>query len=122
MAPEQVAGERSIDHRADLYALGIIAYELLTGNIPFVRATRQALMTAQLTERPAPIVARRPETPAPLNTLVLQLLAKRAEDRPASATEVLTRLDAISPTTTQAPSFSRAGRWARTLFNSVTPE
>jgi eukaryotic-like serine/threonine-protein kinase len=88
MAPEQAAGEKSVNHRADLYALGVIAYELLAGAPPFTGPTRQALMTAHLAERPRPLSTYRRDVPKALEALVMRLLAKQAADRPASAADV----------------------------------
>jgi serine/threonine protein kinase len=67
MAPEQVAGDASMDHRADLYALGLISYEMLTGSHPFAGRTTQSIAAAHLTETPPAPTARRPDIPAALS-------------------------------------------------------
>jgi serine/threonine-protein kinase len=88
MSPEQTVGERSIDHRADLYALGVMAYELLAGVVPFTGGSLQALVTAHLASRPAPLATHRRDVPPALEALVMHLLEKLAANRPASAAEV----------------------------------
>jgi serine/threonine-protein kinase len=98
MSPEQAAGERSIDHRADLFALGVIAYELLTAVTPFTGKTRQALITSQLAKRPAPLAVHRRDVPRPLEALVMRLLEKKRGDRPASASEVSALLAVVATT------------------------
>ncbi len=104
MAPEQAVGE-SVDHRADLYAWGLIAYELLSGAHPFGRhITPQQLITAHLTEAPAPVTGRNPAVPPALAALVMQCLEKDPARRPASAAVLLTALDTVA---TPAPSQER---------------
>jgi serine/threonine-protein kinase len=95
MAPEQMIGDGTMDHRVDLYALGLIAYELLTGAHPFTGRTAHALATAQLTERPAPLPERRADVPPAIASLVMQLLAKNPEARPESAGDVLRVLEGV---------------------------
>jgi eukaryotic-like serine/threonine-protein kinase len=96
MAPEQATGDGSIDHRADLYSLGAMAYEILTGELPFPRATPQAVMVAHAIERPTPLSARRPDLPPPLSGLVMRLMEKRPPDRPQTAEEVIRALDGVA--------------------------
>ena len=110
MAPEQAVGD-AVDHRADLYAWGLLAYELLTGAHPFSRhTTPQTLITAHLTEPPPPFSAAAQVPPA-LATLVLRCLEKDPERRPASATEILTALDTVTtPVQPVAPRATRAPR------------
>ena len=96
MAPEQVAGDSTVDHRADIYAVGILGYELLTGRPPFTEGGSQAVLSAHRTEMPAPLAALRPEVPAPLAALVMQCLAKSPEQRWHSADELVRELDALA--------------------------
>jgi serine/threonine-protein kinase len=93
MAPEQVAGDPALDHRADLYSLGIVAYEMLMGAPPFSGRTPQQVLAAHLTERPAPIATRRYDVPAKLVELIERLLAKDPADRPKAAIEVARLLE-----------------------------
>jgi serine/threonine-protein kinase len=95
MAPEQVAGDPQAGAPADIYALGCVAYELLTGLPPFAGMPLQRVLAAHLTETPRPVRDLRPETPPPLASLVMQCLAKQTADRPANATAVLQTLDTI---------------------------
>ena len=100
MAPEQAAGDPATDHRADLYALGCIAYELLAGAPPFANRTPHQLFVAHMTEVPAPLAATRPDVPHLLAQLVARCLEKDPDARPQSARAVLTALDGIGFTTT----------------------
>jgi serine/threonine-protein kinase len=87
MAPEQAAGD-PVDHRVDLYALGCVAYELLTGGPPFKGDSAREVIAAHLADDPEPVSERRAGVPPALATVVMQLLAKRPSDRPESAEEV----------------------------------
>ncbi|MEO3807964.1 DNA translocase FtsK [Sphaerisporangium sp. B11E5] len=94
MAPEQSGGEP--DERSDLYSLGCLLYEMATGETPFDGSVWQ-LMHRHATEEPTPPSAIRGDVPSLLEELILQLLAKKPEDRPQSAEEVAERLRAMRP-------------------------
>jgi serine/threonine-protein kinase len=98
MAPEQIAADPNVDQRADLYAFGCMAYELLGGEPPFAGRPAPAVLAAQVSEVPESIAKRRPNTPAQLAELIAQCLEKRPADRPRDATEVLRALDAVALT------------------------
>ena len=83
MAPEQVAGDPNLDHRVDLYALGCMAQELLTGKAPFADRTPQKMLAAHLSEAASPVRSLRPDCPVQLAKLVERLLQKDPADRPA---------------------------------------
>ncbi|MEO5588205.1 MAG: serine/threonine-protein kinase, partial [Gemmatimonadaceae bacterium] len=96
MAPEQLAGDPSADHRIDIYAVGLLAYELLTGESPFTGPSPQATMAAQLTRDPEPLYICCPDVPPPLSAIIMQCLAKTPEQRPPSAEALMAALDAIT--------------------------
>ncbi|MDE3053732.1 MAG: serine/threonine protein kinase, partial [Gemmatimonadota bacterium] len=96
MAPEQAAADPATDHRADLYAFGCMAYELLTGRPPFAGKTPQRLLAAHMGETPEPILALRPDAPPELAGVVMRCLAKDAADRPQSAAEIVRVLDTVT--------------------------
>ena len=96
MAPEQLAGDPDADHRVDLYAVGLLAYELLTGESPFASTSPQATMAAQLTRTPEPIHLSRPEVPFELSRIIMRCLEKSPENRPPSAEALLADLDAVT--------------------------
>ena len=95
MAPEQSAADPAADHRVDIYAFGVVAYEVLTGMPPFVARNPQALIAAHATEPPTPLLSRRPATPPVLSSLVMRCLAKRPADRPRSAEEIVRILESV---------------------------
>jgi pimeloyl-ACP methyl ester carboxylesterase len=97
MAPEQAAADPHVDHRADLYAWGVVAYEALSGRHPFAdRTTPGALLAAHLTERPAPLATLLPELPAAVADVVMRCLEKDPGARPRDAGELLAALDVTS--------------------------
>ena len=93
MAPEQIAADPGADHRVDLYALGVMAYEMLTGATPFHDRPPQSLLAAHLTEAPVPVGELRPGLPVALCNLVMRCLAKAPDDRPSDASAILAALD-----------------------------
>src|ERR1044071_9814668 len=95
MAPEQLAGEASADHRVDLYALGLLGYELLTGHAPFRAPSPQAMLAAQLTREPEPVRNLRADTPPALAALLARCLEKDPARRPPSAEAALEVLRTI---------------------------
>ena len=96
MAPEQLAGDPAADHRIDIYALGLLAYELLNGRSPFAATTPQRVLAAVLTQDATPLIEVRPDVPRSLSEIVMSCLSKEPEDRPASARAVLAALDTFS--------------------------
>jgi serine/threonine protein kinase len=93
IAPEQSAGEETLDHRADLYALGVVAYEMITGHPPFANRNPQVVMLAHRTQAPTPILEKRAETPKHLAELVMRCLAKAPSDRPPNGEAIVVALD-----------------------------
>jgi len=103
MAPEQAAGDPNIDARADIYAFGAMAYEMLTGRPPFSGMAPHQMLAAHVTEPVVPITDRRPTLPPVLGDLVMACLAKNPADRPQSATELLQALEGMAtPSGSQA--------------------
>ncbi len=96
MAPEQLAGDIAADHRIDIYALGLLAYELLKGRSPFAATTPQRVLAAVLTQDPPPLIDVRGDVPRRLSEIVMSCLSKEPDDRPQSARELLTSLDSFS--------------------------
>jgi serine/threonine-protein kinase len=118
MAPEQAAGDPNTDHRADLYALGIVGYEMLVGTPPFHGRAPQQLLAAQLTEAPPPIATRRYDVPQALAALIMRLLEKEPANRPKNAAEVARTLEdpaVVSGTFLSLPA-PKSGRPKRVLW------
>jgi serine/threonine-protein kinase len=125
MAPEQAAGESNIDQRVDIYALGVLGYELVSGRTPFTGRTSQEVLAAHVTQPPEPLCARRPACPPGVESVIMKCLAKRPADRWQTADELLAELEPLAtpsggttptatrPVTTVAPAARPAarGRW-----------
>lgn len=94
MAPEQAQG-LTVDHRVDLFSLGCVLYQMISGVSPFARKDILSTLRALEMETPEAPALRAPETPGPLSDLAMKLLAKKPDDRPQSAEAVLATLEAI---------------------------
>ncbi len=108
MAPEQAAADPHVDHRADIYAVGATAYEMLSGRPPFLGHNPQAVLSAHVTQTPDPVTAHRETVPPALNELIMRCLQKKAADRWQRADDMAPILDSmltpsggVTPTGTQ---------------------
>ena len=81
MSPEQAVGDKEIDGRSDLYSLGVVAYQMLTGRVPFTAGNSMALLMKHVTETPRPIAELRPDAPKAMREAIERALAKAPEDR-----------------------------------------
>jgi len=98
MAPEQISADPDVDHRADLYSLGCVAYEMLVGEPPFAGVGPTALLRAHLVQNPELVSAKRADVPEALCMLIAGLLAKDPANRPPTARDVLAILDGAAMT------------------------
>jgi tetratricopeptide (TPR) repeat protein/tRNA A-37 threonylcarbamoyl transferase component Bud32 len=96
MAPEQAVADPKIDHRADLYALGVMGYEMVAGRTPFDGMTPQQALAAHVTRAPDSLGERVPGCPAPLAALIMRCLEKRVDDRPQTAAELVPLLEGVT--------------------------
>ncbi len=96
MAPEQAVADPKIDHRADIYALGVMGYEMVAGRTPFDGMTPQQALAAHVTRTPPPLTDRVPTCPSGLAALIMNCLAKQREERPQTAAELVPLLQAAA--------------------------
>ena len=123
MAPEQAAGDPHVDQRADIYAVGAMAYEMLSGQPPFT-GNPQAVLAKHITEAPTAVTTHRSTVPPALSEIILRCLAKKPADRYQQADELIPQLDALltpsggmTPTTAQpAIAVSKSRRKALLLI------
>ena len=99
MAPEQAMGDRNVDHRADIYALGAVTYEMLAGEPPFTGPTSQAIVAKVITTDPVPLVEKRRSVPPHVDAAVMTALEKTPADRFATASEFASALTNQTPVT-----------------------
>src|SRR6185312_6170401 len=131
MAPEQARGERDLDARVDLYACGVIFYEVLTGRRPFTASNYNALLVQILSASPRPARDLRPALPVGFSEVIDKAMARRREDRYASAAEFQQELQALRDrhsTKLSGPAFAALGsspsgtRRAQAQPRSAEPE
>jgi len=121
MSPEQAAGEHEIDGRSDLYSLGVVGYQMLTGQLPFRAGSTASMLMKQITERPAPVQQLRPDVPPDLAAIVMTLLEKEPTNRFPSASALSAALsgDASAMPAAPAPSATAATAPARPYTGAV---
>jgi eukaryotic-like serine/threonine-protein kinase len=97
MSPEQCAGDRSVDGRSDIYSLGIVGYQMLSGDLPFSASNTPGMFVKHLTEQPRPIGERVQGLPEDLGAIIMRCLAKEPGDRFPTATALVDALNGRSP-------------------------
>src|SRR5436190_3374461 len=108
MSPEQATADPSVDHRTDIYAVGVLAYELIAGTVPFAGMSPQKVLAAHVMETPAPLSKHRPGISPALEQAVMQCLAKKPADRWQRTDDLLAALEPLAtPTAGMAPTSAR---------------
>ena len=120
MAPEQAVADPHIDHRADIYAVGVMAYEMLAGQTPFQGGNAQSVLSQHVTEEPEPVTKHRAAVVPALNAAVMKCLAKKPADRWQTAEELLHEFEQLAtpsggttPTTAVPASAADRTLWQR---------
>jgi serine/threonine-protein kinase len=122
MSPEQAAADPSTDHRADIYAIGILAYEMLAGRPPFSGDSAAQILASHVMQPPTPLAALRPDLPPGLDAVIMKCLAKRPADRYQSAAELSDALEpyllpsgSLTPVGTKPVGIAERRRWVLAL-------
>ncbi len=118
MSPEQASADPTIDQRSDIYSVGVMAYEMLTGRLPFVGATAQQVVAAHVTQAPDPLSRHRPGLPPALESAIMRCLAKRPSDRWQTATELHAALEPFATPSTGVTPTDTAAHIRKRLISS----
>jgi len=125
MSPEQATGDRVIDARTDVYSLGAVLYEMLTGDPPHTGSTAQAIIARLLTEKPRSIRGTRPAVPEHVEAVVLKALEKLPADRFGSARQFVDALanpgSVFLTSAATSAATSHDGKARRSRFNAAAP-
>ncbi len=121
MAPEQAAADPHADHRVDIYALGAVAYEMLTGRPPFTGPNPQMVLAAHVTQQPEPVTQHRPAVPPALGALVMRCLEKKPADRWQTAAELSQQLEAMATSGGHEATLAMAATATRAIPRPMTP-
>jgi Tol biopolymer transport system component len=127
MAPEQAVADKQVDHRADLYAVGVVGYEMLAGRRPFPGNTAQQIVVAQMTKTPDELLSHRPSVPPALASAIMRAIERNPADRWQSAADMAARLEPYvvssgesTPAPGPAAAFGRTrGRWIGLAIGSA---